>query len=66
MNKITPFLWFNGNAENAAEFYLSAFPETKRRGSYVRKADTFMASAAIGELARVVGNTVPSTSNCSR
>ena len=32
MNKITPFLWFNDNAEDAAEFYLSVFPEAKRVG----------------------------------
>lgn len=32
MNKITPFLWFNDNAEDAAEFYLSAFPEAKKVG----------------------------------
>jgi predicted 3-demethylubiquinone-9 3-methyltransferase (glyoxalase superfamily) len=32
MNKITPFLWFNNNAENAAEFYLSVFPEAKKVG----------------------------------
>ena len=30
MNKVSPFLWFNNNAEEAAEFYLSVFP-------YVRK-----------------------------
>lgn len=30
MNKITPFLWFNNNAEDAAEFYLSVFPEAKK------------------------------------
>ena len=27
MNKITPFLWFNDNAEDAANFYLSIFPD---------------------------------------
>jgi predicted 3-demethylubiquinone-9 3-methyltransferase (glyoxalase superfamily) len=26
MNKISPFLWFNDDAEAAAEFYLSVFP----------------------------------------
>jgi predicted 3-demethylubiquinone-9 3-methyltransferase (glyoxalase superfamily) len=26
MQKITPFLWFDGNAEQAAEFYASIFP----------------------------------------
>jgi predicted 3-demethylubiquinone-9 3-methyltransferase (glyoxalase superfamily) len=30
MNKITPFLWFDDNAEDAAEFYLSVFPEAKK------------------------------------
>lgn len=30
MNKITPFLWFNDNAEEAAEFYLSVFPQAKK------------------------------------
>jgi predicted 3-demethylubiquinone-9 3-methyltransferase (glyoxalase superfamily) len=28
-NKITPFLWFNGNAEEAANFYTSNFPNSK-------------------------------------
>jgi predicted 3-demethylubiquinone-9 3-methyltransferase (glyoxalase superfamily) len=27
--KITPFLWFDGNAEEAVNFYLSVFPESK-------------------------------------
>ncbi len=30
MNKITPFLWFNGNAEDAAAFYISVFPNSKK------------------------------------
>ena len=30
MNKITPFLWFNNEAEEAADFYLSIFPEGKK------------------------------------
>ena len=30
MNKITPFLWLNENAEEAAQFYLSVFPEAKK------------------------------------
>jgi predicted 3-demethylubiquinone-9 3-methyltransferase (glyoxalase superfamily) len=29
MNKITPFLWFNDNAEDAAEFYLSVSRKRK-------------------------------------
>ena len=29
MQKITPFLWFNGNAEEAAIFYTSVFPNAK-------------------------------------
>lgn len=29
MHKITPFLWFDDNAEQAAEFYASIFPESQ-------------------------------------
>jgi predicted 3-demethylubiquinone-9 3-methyltransferase (glyoxalase superfamily) len=32
MNKITPFLWFNDNAEDAANFYFSIFPESRKTG----------------------------------
>ena len=30
MNKVTPFLWFNDNAEAAADFYLSTFPNSRK------------------------------------
>ncbi len=29
-NKITPFLWFDGNAEEAVDFYVSVFPNSKK------------------------------------
>jgi predicted 3-demethylubiquinone-9 3-methyltransferase (glyoxalase superfamily) len=29
MQKITPFLWFNGNAEEAVNFYVSIFKDSK-------------------------------------
>ena len=29
MQKITPFLWFNDKAEDAANFYTSIFPDSK-------------------------------------
>lgn len=29
MNKITPNLWFDGNAKEAVEFYISVFPDSK-------------------------------------
>lgn len=29
MKKITPNLWFNGNAKQAVEFYVSVFPDSK-------------------------------------
>jgi len=29
MQKITPFLWFDGNAEEAVNFYTSIFPKSK-------------------------------------
>ncbi len=31
MHKITPFLWFDGKAEEAAKFYTSIFPKSKIR-----------------------------------
>jgi predicted 3-demethylubiquinone-9 3-methyltransferase (glyoxalase superfamily) len=30
MPKITPFLWFDKNAEEAVEFYMSVFPNSRR------------------------------------
>jgi predicted 3-demethylubiquinone-9 3-methyltransferase (glyoxalase superfamily) len=30
MNKLAPFLWFNDNAEEADEFYLSVFPHARK------------------------------------
>ena len=30
MSKLAPFLWFNDNAEEAAEFYLSVFPHARK------------------------------------
>jgi len=30
MSKITPFLWFHDNAEEAADFYLSVFPGSRK------------------------------------
>jgi len=32
MPKITPFLWFDNNAEEAVDFYLSVFPNSRRTG----------------------------------
>ena len=30
MNKITPFLWLNNNAEEAADFYLTVFANGRK------------------------------------
>jgi predicted 3-demethylubiquinone-9 3-methyltransferase (glyoxalase superfamily) len=30
MNKITPFLWFDANAEEVADFYISVFPNSRK------------------------------------
>jgi predicted 3-demethylubiquinone-9 3-methyltransferase (glyoxalase superfamily) len=38
MQKITPFLWFNNNAEEAVQFYTSVFKEAKV-GKVVRYGD---------------------------
>jgi predicted 3-demethylubiquinone-9 3-methyltransferase (glyoxalase superfamily) len=35
MQKITPFLWFDGRAEEAMEFYVGIFPDS-RRGRIMR------------------------------
>lgn len=32
MNKVAPFLWFNDNGGEAAEFYLSVFPQSRLLG----------------------------------
>jgi predicted 3-demethylubiquinone-9 3-methyltransferase (glyoxalase superfamily) len=34
MKKITPFLWFNNNAEEAMNFYLKLFPDSKINSIY--------------------------------
>lgn len=39
MQKITPFLWFDGNAEEAVDFYVSIFKHSKV-GSIVRCGDS--------------------------
>jgi predicted 3-demethylubiquinone-9 3-methyltransferase (glyoxalase superfamily) len=44
MNKLAPFLWFNDNGEEAAEFYLGVFP-------HARKLDE-LRSKGVGPLAR--------------
>lgn len=41
MQKITPFLWFDNQAEQAVEFYLSVFKNAKR-GEVVRTATGVM------------------------
>jgi predicted 3-demethylubiquinone-9 3-methyltransferase (glyoxalase superfamily) len=37
---ITPFLWFDGNAEEAAEFYISIFPNSRNVGELRNTGDT--------------------------
>jgi predicted 3-demethylubiquinone-9 3-methyltransferase (glyoxalase superfamily) len=38
-SSITPFLWFESNAEEAAAFYLSIFKNSRQTGKLVREAD---------------------------
>jgi predicted 3-demethylubiquinone-9 3-methyltransferase (glyoxalase superfamily) len=38
-SRITPFLWFDGNAEEAADFYVSIFPNSRRVGELRNPAD---------------------------
>jgi predicted 3-demethylubiquinone-9 3-methyltransferase (glyoxalase superfamily) len=39
MAKITPSLWFDGNAEEAAEFYVSLLPDSRVNNVYRSPAD---------------------------
>jgi predicted 3-demethylubiquinone-9 3-methyltransferase (glyoxalase superfamily) len=38
--RITPFLWFDKNAEEAVDFYLSVFKNSRKRGEMRSSADT--------------------------
>jgi predicted 3-demethylubiquinone-9 3-methyltransferase (glyoxalase superfamily) len=49
MGKITLFLWFDGTAEQAAEFYVSLFPSA-RMVSVARAAEGAPAQSAVFEL----------------
>jgi predicted 3-demethylubiquinone-9 3-methyltransferase (glyoxalase superfamily) len=37
--RVTPFLWFDSNAEEAVEFYLSIFKDSRQTGKVVRQVD---------------------------
>ena len=38
-SRITPFLWFDSNAEEAVDFYLSVFKNSRRIDTVVRQMD---------------------------
>jgi len=38
--RITPFLWFDGNAEEAANFYISVFKNSRKLGEMRASVDT--------------------------
>ncbi len=44
MKKITPFLWFDGNAKEALDFYVSIFKNSKILGTSAGPNDTFMSA----------------------
>ncbi len=39
-SRITPFLWFDNNAEEAVAFYLSVFPNSRKLGEFRSPVDT--------------------------
>jgi predicted 3-demethylubiquinone-9 3-methyltransferase (glyoxalase superfamily) len=43
--RISPFLWFDSNAEEAADFYVSVFPNSRKLGQMRSSADTPSAPA---------------------
>jgi predicted 3-demethylubiquinone-9 3-methyltransferase (glyoxalase superfamily) len=38
--RISPFLWFNGNAEEAVDFYISIFKNSRRVGELLNDGNT--------------------------
>jgi len=38
--RISPFLWFDGNAEEAVEFYISVFKNSRKLGEFRSPTDT--------------------------
>ena len=49
MQRITPFLWFDNQAEEAAEFYLSIFPNSK-----VNEVTRYTGEEPVGEKGAVM------------
>jgi predicted 3-demethylubiquinone-9 3-methyltransferase (glyoxalase superfamily) len=45
--RITPFLWFDANAEEAVDFYLSIFKNSRRLGEQRRADDSSGATGSI-------------------
>ncbi|MGA2808656.1 MAG: VOC family protein [Terracidiphilus sp.] len=39
-SRISPFLWFDSNAEAAADFYVSVFPNSRKLGQMLSSVDT--------------------------
>ncbi len=59
--KIFPFLWYAKEAEEAAKFYASIFPE-----SHVDRVTTMMSESPSGPPARSRSWTSPSSASASR
>ncbi len=38
-SRVTPFLWFDSNAEEAVNFYLSVFKNSRQTGKMIREID---------------------------
>jgi len=56
MQKITPNLWFDGNAKNAVDFYVSVFPNSKiiSTVNYPNSADEGLADFQLGLAGKVL------------
>lgn len=56
MKKITPNLWFDGNAQEAVDFYLSVFPESKIISTlyYPNSAEEGLADFQLGMAGKVL------------
>ena len=69
MDKISPYLWFDGQAEEAARFYTSLFPNSRIESVHRSAADNTQRAEGNGPHgrlhARCGGRTSPSTAGRS-
>jgi len=66
MKKITPNLWFDGNAKEAVEFYISVFPDSKVISTvyYPKSAEEGLADFQLNLAGKVLSIDFELSGNC--